>query len=44
VIDEVAAHCGWDGWVGCEYKPKRGGQPGGTTAGLGWFSTARPGV
>jgi hydroxypyruvate isomerase len=44
VIDEVAAHCGWDGWVGCEYKPKRGGQPGGTTAGLGWFSTARAGV
>ncbi len=36
VIDEVSAACGWDGWVGCEYKPRRGGQPGGTSAGLGW--------
>lgn len=32
VIDEVSAACGWDGWVGCEYRPK-----GGTSAGLGWF-------
>ncbi|HJV71169.1 2-oxo-tetronate isomerase [Ideonella sp.] len=40
VIDEVAAQCGWDGWVGCEYRPRRGAQPGGTTAGLGW----RPGA
>jgi 2-dehydrotetronate isomerase len=37
VIDEVAQACGWDGWVGCEYKPKKGGQPGGTSAGLGWL-------
>lgn len=36
VIDEVAQQCGWDGWVGCEYRPRRGGQPGGTSAGLGW--------
>jgi hydroxypyruvate isomerase len=21
VIDEVSAACGWDGWVGCEYRP-----------------------
>ncbi len=41
VIDEVAAQCGWDGWIGCEYKPKRGGQPGGTSAGLGWFGAFR---
>ena len=33
VIDEVARNCGWDGWIGCEYKPKKGGQPGGTSAG-----------
>jgi len=26
---------GWDGWVGCEYRP-RDPSPGGTTAGLGW--------
>ncbi|MDB5944607.1 MAG: Hydroxypyruvate isomerase [Ramlibacter sp.] len=37
VIDEVAASCGWQGWVGCEYRPARGSQPGGTSAGLGWL-------
>ena len=36
VIDEVSAACGWQGWVGCEYRPRRGAEPGGTTAGLGW--------
>jgi hydroxypyruvate isomerase len=41
VIDEVAAQCGWDGWIGCEYKPKRGGERGGTSAGLGWFGAYR---
>ena len=41
VIDEVAAQCGWDGWVGCEYKPKRGGDAGGTSKGLGWFAAHR---
>jgi len=38
VIDEVAAGCGWSGWIGCEYRPRRGAQPGGTSAGLGWFA------
>jgi hydroxypyruvate isomerase len=37
VIDEVSAQCGWQGWVGCEYRPKRGSEPGGTSAGLGWL-------
>ena len=32
VIDEVSAHCGWQGWVGCEYRPRAA-----TSAGLGWF-------
>jgi 2-dehydrotetronate isomerase len=41
VIDEVAAACGWEGWLGCEYKPRQGGQPGGTSAGLGWFGRWR---
>jgi 2-dehydrotetronate isomerase len=41
VIDEVSAACGWDGWVGCEYRPKLGGQPGGTSAGLGWLRALR---
>ena len=37
VIDEVARDCGWDGWIGCEYRPLLGGQAGGTSAGLGWL-------
>jgi hydroxypyruvate isomerase len=37
VIDDVGQACGWDGWIGCEYRPKKGGQPGGTSAGLGWL-------
>lgn len=41
VIDEVAAQCGWDGWIGCEYRPLRGGEPGGTAAGLGWLPRNR---
>lgn len=36
-IDEIAAETGWDGWVGCEYRPRRGAVPGGTSAGLGWL-------
>jgi hydroxypyruvate isomerase len=36
VIDEVSAACGWVGWVGCEYRPRRGAVAGGTSAGLGW--------
>lgn len=37
VIDEVSAECGWDGWVGCEYRPARGAVPRGTSDGLGWM-------
>ena len=37
VIDEVAATCNWSGWIGCEYRPKRGAETGGTSAGLGWM-------
>ncbi len=32
LIDEL----GYAGWVGCEYQPRLGAQPGGTTAGLDW--------
>ena len=38
VIDEVSAASGWNGWIGCEYRPLRGGEPGGTSAGLQWLS------
>jgi hydroxypyruvate isomerase len=37
VIDEVAAACGWQGWVGCEYRPARGAVARGTSDGLGWL-------
>jgi 2-dehydrotetronate isomerase len=37
VIDEVSQQCGWDGWIGCEYRPQRGATPGATSAGLGWL-------
>jgi 2-dehydrotetronate isomerase len=40
VIDEVSAACGWQGWVGCEYRPARGAARGGTSAGLGWLRRA----
>ncbi len=32
VIDEQ----GWQGWVGCEYRPALGVQAGGTSSGLSW--------
>ncbi|TDM09243.1 MAG: hypothetical protein C4K60_08065 [Ideonella sp. MAG2] len=41
VIDEVSAQCGWEGWVGCEYRPARGTSYGATSAGLGWLKAAR---
>jgi 2-dehydrotetronate isomerase len=37
VIDEVSAATGWNGWVGCEYRPARGAVAGGTSDGLGWM-------
>ena len=36
VIDEL----GYQGWVGCEYRPARGATPGGTSEGLGWLRRA----
>ena len=41
VIDEVAQTCGWQGWVGCEYRPCLGSQPGATSVGLQWLRNAR---
>ena len=37
LIDEVSAASGWQGWIGCEYRPSRGTQPTATTDGLDWF-------
>ncbi len=33
---ELLDELGWDGWIGCEYRPRAG-----TTAGLGWFAPYR---
>lgn len=37
VIDAVSKASGWDGWVGCEYRPRLGAVPGATTSGLSWL-------
>ncbi|MCZ2495840.1 TIM barrel protein [Xylophilus sp. Kf1] len=37
LINELSAECGWDGWVGCEYRPARGAVARGTSDGLGWM-------
>jgi hydroxypyruvate isomerase len=41
VIDRVSAQCGWDGWIGCEYRPARGAVPCGTSQGLAWLHAWR---
>ena len=38
-LSELIDRLGYDGWIGCEYKPARGAVPGGTTDGLGWLRT-----
>ena len=41
LIDQLAAEAGLDDlWIGCEYQPKRGAEPGGTSAGLAWLREA----
>jgi len=37
VLDELR----YDGWIGCEYRPRDRMSPGGTSAGLGWFARYR---
>jgi hydroxypyruvate isomerase len=36
-IEQVSSDCGWDGWLGCEYRPALGAVKDGTSAGLGWM-------
>ena len=40
LLDEL----GYDGWVGCEYRPVRGLVAGATSDGLGWLAQARRGM
>jgi hydroxypyruvate isomerase len=35
VFDELK-RLNWDGWIGCEYRPAGGAQPGATSQGLAW--------
>jgi 2-dehydrotetronate isomerase len=44
VIDEVSLQTGWNGWVGCEYRPKKGGQAAGTSQGLSWLKKLPAGM
>jgi 2-dehydrotetronate isomerase len=34
---ELLDELGYDGWIGCEYRPRGGSAPGATSAGLGWL-------
>jgi hydroxypyruvate isomerase len=36
LIDQLATASGWEGWVGCEYRPRDAAAKGGTSSGLGW--------
>jgi 2-dehydrotetronate isomerase len=38
VLDEVSQACGWDGWVGCEYRPALGAAARATSQGLDWLT------
>ncbi len=38
LIDQL----GYTGWIGCEYRPRLGAQPGGTSRALGWRKLADP--
>ena len=44
VIDEVAASCDWQGWIGCEYRPAKGANAHATREGLGWLKSLRMGT
>lgn len=40
---ELIDRLGYEGWIGCEYRPARGAVPQGTSQGLGWLHK-RPGT
>ncbi|HEY1102414.1 MAG TPA: 2-oxo-tetronate isomerase [Burkholderiaceae bacterium] len=41
---ELIDSLGYAGWVGCEYRPRRGTVPNATRDGLGWLAPWRPGA
>jgi hydroxypyruvate isomerase len=40
VFEQLEA-AGYDGWIGCEYRPRRGSEAGGTSRGLEWIRRYR---
>jgi hydroxypyruvate isomerase len=36
-LEQVSKETGWDGWLGCEYRPALGAVSGGTSGGLSWM-------
>lgn len=34
---DLLEQLGYRGWIGCEYRPRAGSEPAGTSAGLGWL-------
>ncbi|OWT57535.1 2-oxo-tetronate isomerase [Candidimonas nitroreducens] len=40
IASESQQH-GWEGWIGCEYRPKLGAEAGATSRGLTWLRTLR---
>ncbi len=40
-VFEVLESLGYDGWIGCEYRPRSGAEAGGTSLGLSWMNSNR---
>jgi hydroxypyruvate isomerase len=36
-VFDTLKELGWQGWIGCEYRPSSGIEAGGTSAGLNWI-------
>jgi hydroxypyruvate isomerase len=41
LLDQLHVNGDWDGYVGCEYRPREGLTPGGTHRGLAWMAPYR---
>jgi 2-dehydrotetronate isomerase len=41
LLDQLSERGEWQGWVGCEYRPREGLTPGGTHRGLAWMAPYR---
>ena len=41
LLDRLTLSGDWDGFVGCEYRPREGSRPGGSRRGLAWMAPYR---